>query len=303
MAEGIQNQMDRIAENWEIYEETATYAAETFGVDIVNIELGGQSLAEWVRDAGLLVATISVVAEGVGTAAAAVAAHLGASVSVPVVGWVIAGVIVTVVGSLRIARAVNCGRDARRDRDRLTDALNDVTALVFADAPEHHVEEYRRRLNFRLREALVFVSGAFDIPESRGRLRWGGWNDKRPPEGMRWTDGSTGSRSGADSKYRNQPCKKKAAFRGMRTAAESLLESLEEQPDPRDRAQIVLTLLGVYLGHEGNPYIGLVDAFIHAGAPFQADAVIQTGFGSQPPLDAREITHIGVMSLTDPELH
>lgn len=289
-------QLERITADWETYSATAFDAAEQFGVNI-DLDLGDARLTQIVAGVGVAAEGATFLATELAALSSTTASATG--VSFATAGPVVAGIALAVLGSLRVVRLIDCGRDARRARDRYSDYLRDITDLVLPpDAPD----VWHERLNFRLREAMTYVSQASEIPESRGRLQYGGWNDRRPPSGMTWTDGSTANRRGVDRKFGGEPCKKKAAMIAMREAAAALRSAVEEQPTMADRGAVVISLLGFYLGNLGDPFQGLEDAFISTGVPFAMHATRMVGFGELDNLDARQITELAVFRRDDPSL-
>lgn len=289
----VHPQIERIARDFERFNETANFTAEAFGVDIYDVNIGGANVGQMLVDAGMTVGTITGVAATTGAVSAEVGALLGITVSAPMIGLVIGTVAGAVFAALRIARAVRCGRNARDDRDSMRRELRKILDLIIPeDAPNRH--ELHKRLRRRLYEALPYIANTMTIRDRRrGWAKYGNWNDGDLPAGMAWTDGSTGRLRGVDWTHGSaSPCDKEAIMDAHRRALKGIRQALELEPLRRDRGAVLVGILTFYLGQVGNPFRGLEGVFTAAGVPMVGEAQWSMGVGRE--LDAASVTTIGV---------
>lgn len=289
----VHPQIERIARDFERFNETANFTAEAFGVDVYDIEIAGANVGQLLAGAGLTTATIVGVAQTTGAVSAEVSALLGVSVSAPMIGLVIGSVAGAVFAALRIARAVRCGRHARSDRDSMRRELAKILDLIIpADVPNEG--ELRTRLRRRLYEALPYIANTLSIRDRRrGAAHYGDWSDGSLPAGMAWTDGTTGRRRGVDWTHGGaSPCDKELIMDAHRRALRGIRQALELEPLRRDRGAVLVGILAFYLGQVGNPFRGLEGVFTAAGVPMVGEAQWSMGVGRD--LDASSVTTIGV---------
>jgi hypothetical protein len=150
-----------------------------FGDTLVASAIGGA-----VKD---VVAATGAMGSAMGIATAA-----GASAAaVPIIGWIVAGVVLAGLASMRAGKAMkyrNRAVDYANQYVHLRDTVCDIVAVPDALRP---------LLQLRLDEAIPHACGSWDMKGKKTkRLKQAQWLSVKPKKGFAWANGSTASRNG-----------------------------------------------------------------------------------------------------------